>query len=155
MPAIMREFLKRLALRYISLYPPFLGAGIRIRRTPAGYVSTMRLRFYNQNYVGTHYGGSLYSMCDPFFMFLLIEGLGPGYIVWDKAASIRFRRPGRGTVRASFSIPPERLEEIRRQADADGKSEPVFTVDVLDPTGEMVAQVEKVLHVRRKAAGRA
>ncbi|HSG40900.1 MAG TPA: DUF4442 domain-containing protein, partial [Thermoanaerobaculia bacterium] len=105
---------------------------------------------WNRNYVNTHFGGSLYSMCDPFFMLMLMDALGRGYIVWDKAATIRFRRPGKGTVSARFHIPPERVEEIRAAADANGKVEPVFTVEVTDEKGEVVAEVEKLLYVRRK-----
>lgn len=139
--------------KLINLYPPYLGAGIRVSRPAAdsrAYEVRMKLAFYNRNYVGSHFGGSLYSMCDPFYMLILIESLGPGYIVWDKAASIRFRRPGRSTVRARFHIPEERIEEIRRAADAGGTPEPVFTADVVDEEGEVVARVEKRLYVRRK-----
>jgi hypothetical protein len=89
-------------------------------------------------------------MCDPWFMILLQECLGPGYVVWDKSASIRFRRPGRGTVRARFEVTPERVEEIRRAADAEGKVEPIFTARVTDEAGEVVAEVEKRLSVRRR-----
>jgi acyl-coenzyme A thioesterase PaaI-like protein len=112
----------------------------------------MRLRRWNRNYVGTHFGGSLYSMCDPFFMLILMENLGRGYVVWDKAATIRFRRPGKGTVRAVFHIPAERIAEIRAAADRDGKVEPTFHVDVVNEQGEVVADVEKLVYVRRKDA---
>jgi acyl-coenzyme A thioesterase PaaI-like protein len=144
----------RFLLRLMSLYPPYLGAGIRVRvaddlRT---FETRMRLTFWNRNYVGTHFGGSLYTMCDPFFMLILVEALGRQYIVWDKAAAIRFRRPGKGTVRATFHIPQERVDEIRAAADRDGKTEPVFQVEVLDEQGEVVAEVEKLLYVRRKDA---
>lgn len=91
-------------------------------------------------------------MCDPFFMLILIEHLGRGYVVWDKAATIRFRRPGKGTVRATFHIPEERIAEIRAGADRDGKVEPSFRVDVVNEQGEVVAEIEKLLYVRRKDA---
>lgn len=112
----------------------------------------MRLRWWNRNYVGTHFGGSLYAMCDPFFMLILVEALGRGYVVWDKSAAIRFRRPARGTVTATFHIPQQRIDEIRAAADTARKVEPVFQVDVLDEQGEVVAEVEKLLYVRRKDA---
>lgn len=147
----MPSLFQRHALRFLNLYPPFVGAGIRVRRIPDGFETSMRLRVYNRNYVGTHFGGNLYSMCDPFFMLILIQRLGRDYVVWDKAATIRFRRPGRGRVHARFVIPTEQVEEIRRTADANGRAEPVFQVDVLDQTGEVVASVEKVVSVRRKA----
>jgi hypothetical protein len=89
-------------------------------------------------------------MCDPFFMLILIEHLGRDYVVWDKAATIRFRRPGTGTVRATFHIPEERIAEIRAAADRGGKVEPTFRVDVVNEKGQVVADVEKLVYVRRK-----
>lgn len=144
---------RRILSRLFSLYPPFLGAGIRVRRLPEGqqgFAVRMRLTFWNRNLVGTQFGGSLYSMCDPFFMIILIEALGPGYVVWDKAATIRFRRPGRGTVSAMFSIAAPRIEEIRAQADQGQRVEPAFSVEVRDQEGEVVAEVEKLLYVRKE-----
>jgi hypothetical protein len=145
--------LKRL-FRVMNWYPPFLGAGIRISplRDPYTIEVTLKLTWWNRNYVGTQFGGSLYSLCDPFFMLLLYEHLGPAYQVWDKAATIRFRRPGRGPVTARFYIPPERIEEIRAEADRHGKVEPTFTVQVLDAEQQVVAEVDKLLWVRRKDA---
>jgi acyl-coenzyme A thioesterase PaaI-like protein len=143
---------RRWLIRMLNLYPPYLGSGVRVRASPdlRTFEVRMTLRWWNRNYVGTHFGGSLYTMCDPFFMLILIDALGRDYIVWDKAATIRFRRPGRSTVRATFHIPPERIEEIRAAADATAKVEPVFTVEVVDDQGEVVAEVEKLLYVRRK-----
>ena len=144
-------------LRVLSLYPPFLGAGVRVRRlagNPPGFESRLRLRFWNGNYFGTHFGGSLYTMCDPFFVLILASALGPGYAVWDKAATIRFRRPGRGTVRARFEIPREKVDEIRARVDAGAKLEPVFVAEVRDEKGDLVAEVEKVLSVRRSDRAR-
>lgn len=110
----------------------------------------MKLRWWNANYVGTHYGGSLYSMADPFYMLMLIDNLGRDYIVWDKSASIRFRKPGRGTVRAEFRLTQQQLDELRAQVDVQGKIEPTFRVQIRDEQGEVVAEVEKLLHIRRK-----
>ena len=144
---------QRWLFRLLSLYPPYLGAGVRVTHVAPDLSAIevkMKLHLWNRNYVGTHFGGSLYSLVDPFFMLLLIEALGPGYIVWDKEATIRFKRPGKGTVRARFELPPERVEEIRAAVDAAGKTEPRFTVQVLSEEGEVVAEVEKLLYVRRK-----
>ena len=138
---------------YLNIYPPFLGAGIRIKRLQSDWMAIdveMKLRRWNANYVGTHYGGSLYSMTDPFFMLMLIENLGRDYIVWDKAASIRFRKPGRGTVSASFRLSDEQIGEIKQALNSQEKIERVFTVEVKDESGNVIAEVEKLLHVRRK-----
>jgi acyl-coenzyme A thioesterase PaaI-like protein len=143
----------RLLFRLMRFYPPYLGAGIRVReRSPAldRFVVEMRLHWWNRNYVGTHFGGSLYSMCDPFFMLILFQQLGHDHIVWDKAATIRFKRPGKGTVRATFHVPAEEIERIRQAALVERKVEPVFTTEVVGEAGEVVAEVEKVLYVRRK-----
>jgi hypothetical protein len=139
--------------RLLKYYPPFLGAGIRVKRVSEDLHTIevqMPLRFWNQNYVGTHFGGSLYAMCDPFFMLILINNLGKDYVVWDKSAAIRFKKPGTGTVKALFHIPQERIDEIRAQADAQGKVEPQFQVQVTDQEGNVVAEIDKLLHVRRK-----
>ena len=143
---------KRFLLRTINFWPPFLGAGIRVTRLTATASDVeMKLRFWNRNYVGTHFGGSLYSMTDPFFMLMLIDNLGPDYIVWDKSATIRFKKPGRGKVRAEFRISGEQLEQIRRAVAAQGKTEPTFVVQVKDESGDVVAEVEKIVYVRQKA----
>ena len=143
------EKLKRL----LRFYPPYLGAGVRVTHVSDDFRTAnveMPLRFYNKNYVGTHFGGSLYSMCDPLYMLMLINILGPDYIVWDKAASIRFKKPGKGVVKATFHIPEERIAEIRAAADTHGKVEPQFQVSITDSEGNVVAEVEKLLYVRRK-----
>lgn len=137
----------------MNFYAPFVGAGIRIEEADPDYrwmAVSMNLTVYNQNFVGTHFGGSLYSMTDPFYMLMLIQNLGPDYIVWDKAATITFRKPGRGKVRAEFSLNQERIDDIRDQAERQYKVEPVFLVEIIDEQGDVVAEVEKVLYVRRK-----
>lgn len=111
----------------------------------------MRLSFYNRNAVGTHFGGSLYAMCDPFYALILIEQLGRGYEVWDKSAEIEFRRPGRGRVSAVFEITPERVATIREAADEGRTVEPVFVAEVKDASDEVVARVTKTLHVRKRS----
>lgn len=136
-------------IRLLNFYPPYVGAGVRVRRLPDGFESRMRLRLYNRNYFGTHFGGSLYSMCDPFFVLALVERLGPGYTVWDKAAQIRFLRPGKSTVRARFEIPPQRVAEIRAEADRVGRATPEFHADIVDAGGEIVASIDKVISVKR------
>ncbi len=148
---------KSTLLRLMSFWPPYLGAGVRVTHIAPDFTSVsveMRLRFWNRNYVGTHFGGSLYAMADPFLMLMLIENLGKDYIVWDKAATIRFKRPGRGTVRAHFRLEREQIESIRASADQNAKIEPEFRVQVLDESGAVVAEIEKVLYVRRKRVER-
>ena len=139
-------------LRCVNLWPPFAATGIHVNWGPdmKSAEVTMKLRPWNRNFVGTHYGGSLYSMCDPFYMLLLIKNLGPEYIVWDKAAGIRFRKPGKGTVRAEFRLTDAQLDDIREQLKALPKYEPIYSVEVKDGSGDVVAEVQKTLHIRKK-----
>jgi len=146
----MNTYWQRIKERFINIYPPLLGAGIRSHPIDKRTIRVeMKLTQLNRNIVGVHFGGSLYAMCDPWFMLILMREL-PEYIVWDKAASIKFVRPGRSKVTATFHIPKERVDEIRLAADQEEKVEPLFTVDVLDEKGEVVAHVEKLLYVRKK-----
>ena len=140
-------------LALVNLYPPYLGAGVRVTRVAEDFHAIdvrMRLHRWNRNYVGTHFGGSLFSMVDPFHMLMLMELLGRDYVVWDKAATIRFRRPGRGTVHAHLEIRQEEVAAIRAAADAGEKVEPTFSVAVVDGGGGVVAEIEKLLSVRRR-----
>lgn len=144
-------------LRFLSFYPPLAGAGIRVRRvsrSPLAFESRLRLRWWNRNWFGAHYGGSLYTMADPFYMLILADALGRDHLVRDKAGSIRYLRPGRGTVRARFEISAERIEAIRRRVGEVGRDEPIFLARVLDGSGQVVAEVEKRIVVRRRDRAR-
>lgn len=139
----------------LNVYPPYLGTGIVIKHVADDYTRMtvqMKSRFYNRNYVGTHFGGSLYAMTDPFYMLMLIHILGPGYIVWDKSASIKFVKPGRGTVTADFHVTEELLEKIRTQTAQGEVFLPELTVTVRDADDDIVAMVVKTLYIRRKKA---
>src|ERR1700756_5624688 len=139
--------------RSVNLGPPFLGAGIRVKHIPADmktiYVE-MKVRWWNANYVGTHFGGSLFAMTDAFYMLMLMANLGGDYIVWDKAASIRYRKPGKGKVHAEFRLTDAQLDDIREKVKSLPKYEPAFSVEIRDEQGTVIAEVEKLLHVRKK-----
>jgi hypothetical protein len=137
--------------RWINLWPPFLGAGIRIKSIAPDMKAVdveMKLHFWNANYVGTHFGGSLFAMTDAFYMLMVMANLGPDYVVWDKAATIRYKKPGRGTVRAEFRLSDNQIEDIREKLKTLPKYESVFTVEVKDGAGVVIAEVEKLLYVR-------
>jgi len=137
----------------LNMYPPYIGAGIRVRKVAPDFreiVVQMRLRWYNRNYFNTHFGGSLYAMVDPFYCLMLVQVLGKDYLVWDQAATIEFLKPGRGTVSAVLKIDDEQVQEIRSQT-ADGRKYlPEYAVAVCDEAGEQVARVNKVLYIRKK-----
>src|SRR5947199_8983134 len=139
--------------RWINCWPPFLGAGIRVQRIAPDMKAVdveMKLRWWNANYVGTHFGGSLFALTDAFYMLMLMANLGRDFIVWDKAASIRYRKPGKGTVRAEFRLTDAQLDDIRDKLNTQPKYEPTVLVEVKNEQGEVVAVVEKLLYVRKK-----
>ncbi|MCU1227322.1 MAG: hypothetical protein JWO97_206 [Acidobacteria bacterium] len=136
-----------------NLFPAWRGTGGRIAYIASDYREVrvrLPLSWRTRNYVGTIFGGSLYSVVDPIFMLMLIHLLGRGYIVWDKSATIRFRKPGRTTLHATFTIDEAELEAIRL---ATANGEPVdrtYHVDLVDAEGVVHTSVEKVIYVRRK-----
>ncbi|MCM2349923.1 MAG: DUF4442 domain-containing protein [Bacteriovoracaceae bacterium] len=139
--------------KLINFYGPFIGAGVKLEKMTKDFRHarvSMKLTFYNRNYMGTQFGGSLYAMTDPWYMLMLIKNLGQDYIVWDKAASINFRKPGKGKVFADFNLTEEHLQEIRATLVTQKKMDYVFKVEVKDTEGKLIAEVDKVLYIRKK-----
>jgi acyl-coenzyme A thioesterase PaaI-like protein len=141
----------KLFKRVMSLYPPFLGAGVRVTHVADDFsevVVELRMSPFNRNAFGTHFGGSLYAMTDPFFALMMFARLGKGYLVWDKSAQIDFVRPGTGVVTASFRLSEEQFAEARAATQGGDKFEPVYQVEVKDAKGKVVARVNKTLYIR-------
>jgi len=136
-----------------NLWRPFRGAGIKIVDVADDYREIkvqMKLRWYNKNYVGTQFGGSMYAMTDPFYMMMLINNLGSEYIVWDKGAQIDFIKPGRSTVHAHFIFTESEIADIKQQANTNKKYVFQKPVDIIDDEGTLIASVIKTLYVRKK-----
>jgi acyl-coenzyme A thioesterase PaaI-like protein len=137
----------------LHAFAPYTGAGILVTHMAKDGSEVrveMPLTDTNANFVGTHFGGSLYSMVDPHLMVLLIHRLGPDYVVWDKEANIDFQKPGLGTVYATIRITDEEVEAIRSATANGDKHLPQWTLAILDTKDEVVATVLKTLYVRRK-----
>jgi len=139
--------------RILNVWPPFLFSGIRVVELSSDWRHVrveLRQRWYNRNYVGTHFGGSLFAMTDPFWMIMVKECLGRDYMVWDKAAEIEFVKPGRGTVRAEFHLDETVLDEFRAATASGDKALRWFDAEVVDAQGDAVARIRKQIYVRRK-----
>lgn len=140
-------------LRALRVWPPYRFAGIRVLEIAPDYsraVVSLRLTPMNRNYVGTQFGGSLFSMADPFWMLLVMNQLGRDYVVWDQRAEIEFVRPGRGEVRTEFVVDPVVLDRLRDAAAGGDKVLEWFENDIVDMSGVVVARVRRQLYVRRK-----
>jgi acyl-coenzyme A thioesterase PaaI-like protein len=146
-------------LRHIGWWPPLFGTGIKVTRLDEDLRAIdveMPLRPWNRNYMGVQFGGSLFALTDPFYMIMLATNLssrgGAEFVVWDKAASIRYKKPGLGRVRAEFRLSEERLAEIRRELEVEGRTDARFVVEVKDDEGGVVAEVERVIYCATKKA---
>lgn len=137
----------------LNVYPPYLGAGIKIEHIKSNWEElkvSMTLRWYNRNAVGTHFGGSLYSMTDPHIMLLLMNILGKDYIVWDKSAEIDFIKATKEKVFCTITVTREIIEEIKEKTKNGEKFLPEFTLEIVDRHKNMIAKLKKVLYIRRK-----
>jgi acyl-coenzyme A thioesterase PaaI-like protein len=138
-----------------NLFPAFWSTGARLTYIASDWREArvrLPLSWRTRNYVGTIFGGSMYGAVDPVYMVMLIKLLGPDYVVWDKAATIRFRRPGRSTLEARFALDAGFVETIRAELEHAPKVERTLVVDLADADGTVHASVEKVLHIRRRDA---
>jgi acyl-coenzyme A thioesterase PaaI-like protein len=136
-----------------GFWPPFRGMGIRVREIAPDFrrvVVELRQLRLNRNWVGTHFGGAMFAMTDPFWMVMMMQVLGRDYVVWDKAGAIRFLKPGRGTLTARFEVTQSMVDEVVERTASGEKFEPTYSVDVVNAEGETVARVDKTLHIRKK-----
>ena len=143
----------KLFKQMLNLYPPYLGAGVRVEYISEDWKElqvSMALRWYNKNAVGTHFGGSLYSMIDPHLMLLLMRLLGKEYLVWDKSAEIEFVKTSRKKVTSVIKISDKDLEQIIRNTEKGEKYFARFIIEIRDENNELVTKVEKVIYVRKK-----
>ena len=138
-----------------NLFPAYRGTGARIKHISDDYREiriALPLSWRTRNYVGTIFGGSMYGAIDGIHIVMLIKNLGPGYVVWDKAGSIRFRKPGRSTLYARVALSAEEFDHIRAQVASGEPIERVYHVDLTDRAGTVQAEIEKTLHIRRREA---
>jgi len=135
-----------------NFFPAFRGTGARVTYISGDFHEVhveLPLNWRTRNYVGTIFGGSLYGAVDPHYMIMLIKILGPGYTVWDKAATIRFRKPGRGKLFARFVISEDEIARVRRLLETENSIDRVYHVDLTDSAGVVHASVEKTVYIRR------
>ncbi len=153
----MAESFKSKWMRWkFSFFPAYRASGARLTYISSDFLEMhmkLPLMRTTRNYVGTMFGGSMYASVDPIYMIILINALGPEYVVWDKAATIRFKKPGKDTLYARFVIDPAELEVIKSELKSKHSVDRIYNVDLVDQAGVVHASVEKVLYIRRKDHG--
>lgn len=141
-------------LRWImNIWPPYLAAGVRVREISPDYRYArvdLKLGWSNRNYVGVHFGGSLFAMADPFYMLMYMQNLGKDYVVWDRAAAIEFIKPGRGTVTAEFRLDEADIKKAKEGAAAGAPYLVDHDVHVVNAEGELVSRLRRTIYVRLK-----
>lgn len=138
----------------MNLWPCYWGTGVRLKYVAKDFREIrleVPLNWRTRNYVGTIFGGSMYGAVDPVCMLMLIKNLGSSYEVWDKAATIRFKKPGRYTLHAAFRLEQEEIDTIQRELCHTDSIDRVYNIELTDEKGMACATVEKIIHIRRKA----
>ncbi|HLY31508.1 MAG TPA: DUF4442 domain-containing protein [Ktedonobacterales bacterium] len=152
----MPESFKTSLMRWrFNVFPAYWGTGAHVTYIASDYREVrvkLPLNWRTFNYVGTIFGGSMYGAVDPIYMIMLIQNLGPEYVVWDKAASISFKKPGRSTLYARFTLAQQELDAIRAALAEERSLDRVYQIDLTDKNGAICATVEKTLYIRRKQA---
>ena len=149
MPESLRT---RLLRRLYSLWPCYWGTGVRIKYLSSDFREMrieLPLNWRTRNYVGTIFGGSMHGAVDPIYMLMLIKNLGPDYEIWDKAANIRFRKPGRSSLHAECRLDEDEIKQVRELSNAN-PIERIYTIDLKDGEGTVCATVEKTIHIRKR-----
>lgn len=150
----MAEDLSSKSFRWMfNLFPAYCGTGGRVTYIADDWHEVrikLPLNWRTRNYVGTIYGGSIYASIDPIYMLMLMKILGPDYIVWDKAAKVRFRKPGRETLYAEFLLSDDEIAEIKRLAENERSIDRIYDLELKDKNGVVHAEIEKTLYIARK-----
>ena len=151
----MKEKLGPRPFRWMmNLWPCIRGTGVHVTHVAPDWKEIrvrLPLNLRTRNYVGTIFGGSLYGAVDPPYMLMLIRLLGPDYIVWDKAASIRFLKPARTTLYATCRVNDAELAEIRRLLESETKIDRTYCIALADDQGTVHAEVDKIIQIRKRA----
>ena len=149
----MPESFKSKTFRWgFNLFPAYRGTGGRVTYIADDWHEIrvkLPLNLRTRNYVGTIYGGSIYGAIDPIYMLMLIRILGDGYVVWDKAANVRFRKPGKGTLFADFLLTPNEISEIKDLAVNSRSIDRIYNVELKDRKGIVHAEIEKTLYISK------
>lgn len=136
-----------------NLFPAYRGTGGRVTYISDDFHEVkikLPLNWRTRNYVGTIYGGSIYASIDPIYMLMLMHIIGDDYVVWDKAAKIRFKKPGRDTLYADFQLTPEEISEIKGLAETEKSIDRVYNLELKDKNGVVHAFIEKTLYISKR-----
>jgi acyl-coenzyme A thioesterase PaaI-like protein len=143
-------WLRRLAFNF---FPAFRATGARVI-----YISEdmrklhieLPLNYRTRNIHGTLFGGAMYAATDPLYAILVKTALGPGYIIWDKAGAIRYKKPGRSTLYAECSLSDAQVASMKKRLESEPSIDLNYEIELLDSRGVVHAVVQKTIYAARK-----
>jgi hypothetical protein len=138
---------------FINWYPMYFGTGGKILFWASDSSEVhlrLRLNIWTYNYVGTIFGGSFFSAADPFYMLMLYRSLGSSYVVWDKSASIRFKKPGKTALFAKLEITDTDFKEIKDAVAQSSEVTRTFVIQWKDKDGVVHAEIERLCYIADK-----
>ncbi|MDT7832080.1 DUF4442 domain-containing protein [Flavobacteriaceae bacterium S356] len=152
---LSRIFKKKTIFRYgFNISPMYRRSTGRIIEVSEDILSVkirIPLSYKNSNYVGSIFGGSLFSATDPIYMVQLIHILGDKYVVWDKESTIKFKRPAKEAVYADFNFSPEEIDQIKKDVAQNNEIDIKKTLNITDQQGSsIIAEVSKIIYVADK-----
>lgn len=160
MYAVITKFLKKFfkdssiykyGFNYSPMYKRSTGKIIHVSDDLLEVNIKIPLSYKNRNYVGSIFGGSLFSATDPIYMIQLMQILGNDYVVWDKEASIKFKRPAKKDGYADFIFTDEEIEEIKKRVSDEKEIDLIKHVQIKDKEALTVfAEVSKTIYVADK-----
>ena len=149
-----RESLKSWGTRFIfNLFPCYRRTGVKVTYVSPDYHEVrieLPLNWKTRGYNGSTFGGSMYACVDPVYMTMISWALGKQYIAWDKAATIDFRKPGRGKLFCTFRLPPGELDGIRAELETAERVERIYDVELVDAAGVVHAAFRKTIQIRKR-----
>jgi acyl-coenzyme A thioesterase PaaI-like protein len=137
----------------MNWYPMYFGTGGKILFWAGDSTELhlrLRLNIWTYNYVGTIFGGSLFAASDPFYMLMLFKALGSKYVVWDKSANIRFKKPGKTTLYAKYKITEEDFDRIKSIVVEKGETTHNFLIQWMDKDQVVYAEIERQCYIADK-----
>ena len=137
----------------MNLYPMYFGTGGKILFW-SGDSTEVQVRIkrsiWTYNYVGTIFGGSMFSATDPFYMLMLHRIFSKNFVVWDRSAQIKFIKPSKVTLFARYSLSQDLLEAIKEEVSVKGESNYLFKIELLDRDSVLHALIERTVYIATK-----
>ncbi|MEK6782841.1 MAG: DUF4442 domain-containing protein [Bacteroidota bacterium] len=138
---------------FMNLYPMYFGTGGKILFWSGDSTEVhvrIRRSIWTYNYVGTIFGGSMFSATDPFYMLMLYRIFSDDFVIWDRSAQIKFIKPSKVTLFTRYSLSQDILDSIKKEVSEKGENNYLFKIELLDCQGAIYALIERTVYIATK-----